>query len=115
MKEATCWMVAHVQHIAEDEITHGATLEADLFVLDHLDEAGMVRQVEAVANPLGTKKHCIIKLLIATGVALSSVQIQIKSASELNRLALSFVDERQELTYTWRRVFLLHKVKTDNH
>ena len=108
-------MVAHVQHVAEDEIAHGAALEAYLFGLDHLDEAGMVRQVEAVADPLGAKKHCIIKFLIATGVALARMQIQIKSASKFHRLALSFVDDGQELAYAWRSVFLLHKVKTDDH
>ena len=73
MKEATRWMVAHVQHITEDKITHGTTLKAYLFSFDHLDEARMVRQVEAVADSLGAEKHCIVELLIATRVALASM------------------------------------------
>ena len=62
------WMCAQVMHIAEDLVRNGAAFNANVFLLDHLDEVWAHDQAEAVTNSLRAQKDCVMQLRVAARV-----------------------------------------------
>ena len=115
MQEAASWVVPHIQHVAQNEVANWAALYTYLLGLNHLNQAGMVRQVEAMTDSFWSQQHGIVQFLVAAGVALACVQVQVELASELLRLALSLVNERQEISQGWGCILFLDHIKAYDH
>jgi hypothetical protein len=69
-------MASQVEGVAEDQVAHGAALNADLFLLDKFLQVGMEGQVETVADALGAQEDRIVKILIGRVYTFTGVEDQ---------------------------------------
>ena len=114
MQEASHRVVSHVKAVAEHEVRHRATLDAHIVELERLKQSRSPSDVEAVTDPLGSAKNCIINLLAILTIALSSVHVAVERVASVDCLRLGLIDLRQELFDRPRKVLLLDHVEAGN-
>lgn len=59
------WVRSQVVHVAQDLVRDGATLNANVLLLDHLDEVGSHDQAKAVTDSLRAEKNRVYQLRVA--------------------------------------------------
>jgi len=75
----------------------------------------MIRQVESMANSLCVKQDSIIKLIVASSIRFTAMEVYFELPSFSLSFRLGFVDLRQEKVYFWSKVFFVYHIKSNNH
>ena len=61
-QERPCWMRARIMNVAEKLVRNRAGFNADVLLLDLLDQVWMHDEIEAMSDSLGAEKNGICKL-----------------------------------------------------
>lgn len=115
MQEASHRMVPHIETVAEHEVRYGATLDADVVELEHVQQVWSPRDVEAVADSLGAQQDGVVNLLAIAAVCLARVHHAMEGVAVVDGFGLCLIDLREELIDRPREVLLLHQIERYDH
>ena len=115
MEEPTSWVATQVQHVSKQKVWHWAAFDAYLFLLYNFLELWVVSQVKSMTDSLGVQQNSIIKLIIGSWVALSAMEVHIKSGPHGLRLGFGLINLGHEKVYLWRKILLIDHVKSNDH
>ena len=73
MQEATSRMVSQIQTIAKYEVRNWATFNANIIILQGLEQVRTPCYIETMTDSLCTQEQCIIDLFAVTTVTLTGM------------------------------------------
>lgn len=105
-------MASEVVNVAQNMVRDWATLNADVVFLDHLNQLGMLGQVETVTDSLSAEKDSIEQFSVVATDTLASVKDQVELFAES---LLCLVDDSEHILEFGVVVLLHDSVKSSNH
>lgn len=69
--QTTNWVASQIFGVAKHQITDRAALQADIFLLDQLNEFRVFSESKSVSDSPWSEQNCVIKFDIVTGIGLA--------------------------------------------